>query len=129
MATCTPEWARQNNAHLEAGARPLPEVHGALIHQVFPRTPAEKGGVRTNDVLIAIDGTKIETADDARRMIDAARIDSDLVITVWRNQRQVELKVRPVDLATRLHEMRHERQQQLLNERLRYQELGPTTAH
>lgn len=81
--------------------------------------------MRTNDVLIAIDGTPVKTADDARRMIDAAAIDTDLVITVWRRQRKVDLTLRPVDLANRLYEIRRESQQQLLNERLRYQELGP----
>lgn len=35
------------------------------------------------------------------------------------------LAVRPVDLATRLKEIRRERQQQLLQEKLRFQELGP----
>ena len=53
LATCTPEWARQNNAklmatqnshqphhglrHHQQHAALIPEVHGALIHKVFPK--------------------------------------------------------------------------------------------
>ena len=106
LATCTPDWARQNN--LEASDAPsIPEVYGALIHKVFPRvskrytnhlsmfwakrnltlllfahqTPAEKGGLRENDVLLEIAGKKVSSSDDARRIIDGAPIGkvSDLV--------------------------------------------------
>lgn len=40
LATCTPDWARQINSRsaLSSGSgAPIPEVHGALIHRVFPR--------------------------------------------------------------------------------------------
>jgi S1-C subfamily serine protease len=76
LATCTPEWARQNNANaVTASDVPrLPEVYGALVHKVFPRTPAEKGGLRENDVVLEINGKKIQSADDARRMIDEAPV-------------------------------------------------------
>ena len=45
LATCSPEWARKNNAaarKVSIDSPFLPEVHGALVHKVFPRTPAEK---------------------------------------------------------------------------------------
>jgi len=49
----------------------------------------------------------------------------DLDVTLLRENRQISLTVQPVDLATRLREIRRERQQQMLNQRLRFQELGP----
>jgi hypothetical protein len=49
----------------------------------------------------------------------------DLVLHILRDKREVSLTVQPVDLATRLKEVRKERQQQLLQERLRFQEMGP----
>lgn len=52
----------------------------------------------------------------------------ELTITVLRDRREVTLTVAPVDLATRLREMRRERQQQIMQERLRFQELGPFRA-
>jgi hypothetical protein len=49
----------------------------------------------------------------------------DLTISVLREKRRLILTVQPVDLATRLREVRKERQQQMMQDRLRFQELGP----
>lgn len=127
LATCTPDWARQNNIRAEALSQNfrIPEVHGALVHKVFPRTPAEKGGLRENDVVLEIAGKKVRCSDDARRLIDSADTGKDLPLTVLRDKKEICVTVQPVDLATRLKEVRRERQQQLLQERLRFQELGP----
>ncbi|GAX16231.1 hypothetical protein FisN_3Hh287 [Fistulifera solaris] len=125
LATCTPDWARQNNAKLVAEQFRIPEVHGALVHKVFPRTPAEKGGLRASDVIIKVGEKDVLSSDDARRFIDRAAVGETLVITVIREKQQIEISVQPVDLATRLRESRADRHQRLLQERLRFQELGP----
>ena len=124
LATCTPDWARQHNADV-GGPKTIPEVHGALVHKVFPRTPAESGGLRENDVILEIGKHEIKSADDARRLIDIATVGEDISITVLRGQRRVVLTVRPVDLSARLREMRRERQKQMIIDRLKFQELGP----
>ena len=95
------------------------------VSHCLPKTPAEYGGLQENDVLLEIGGERVSSSEDARRLIDSAPINEDLVVTVLREKRRVTVHVRPVDLATRLREIRMERQQQLLNERLRFQELGP----
>jgi len=129
MATCTPEWARQTNDKITDKSTPrLPEVNGALVGKVFPRTPAMDGGLLENDVVTQIGGKRVRTSDDARRLIDRAPVGEDLTISVLRDQRPVILTVRPVDLATRLREMRLERQRQIMQDRLRFQELGPFRA-
>jgi S1-C subfamily serine protease len=129
MATCSPEWARQNNSKMTDKSTPrFPEVHGALVGKVFPRTPAMDGGLCENDVVTQIGGKRVRNSDDARRLIDRARVGEDLTISVLRDNRPVILTVRPVDLATRLREMRQERQRQIMQDRLRFQELGPLRA-
>lgn len=77
LATCSPDWARRNNAavsKLESDLPYIPEVHGALVHKVFPRTPAEKGGLRQNDVILEVNGKSVQTSDDTRRLIDEAPV-------------------------------------------------------
>jgi S1-C subfamily serine protease len=76
LATCTPDWARKTNlatAKIKDAHR-IPEVHGALVHKVFPRTPADKGGVQANDVILRVDGKEVQSSDDARRLIDVAPV-------------------------------------------------------
>jgi S1-C subfamily serine protease len=125
MATCTPEWAKHTNTKIKDSRTKLPEVSGALVNKVFPRTPAEDGGLRENDIVTQIGGKPVRTSDDARRLIDCAPNGEDLIISVIRDQRPMVITVRPVDLATRLREMRQERQRQIMQDRLRFQELGP----
>jgi S1-C subfamily serine protease len=74
LATCTPDWAKQSNRRLTNDATSFPEVYGAIVHKVFPRTPAERGGIRENDVIVEIDGKPIRSSDDARRFIDTADV-------------------------------------------------------
>lgn len=52
----------------------IPEVNGAYVHRVFPRTPASKGDLRVNDVILEINGKRVYSADDARRLIDVSPI-------------------------------------------------------
>lgn len=72
LATCTPDWAQKNNAL--ADAPNIPEVRGALVYKVFPMTPAAKGGLKPNDVIVEVNGKSVLTADDTRKLIDAAPI-------------------------------------------------------
>jgi S1-C subfamily serine protease len=125
MATCTPDWARQYNLQAENGSRRLPEVYGALVAKVFPRTPAERGGLKENDVVLQIGTKPVRTSDDARRMIDEAPVGHALSVVVIRDGREMSLQVEPVDLATRLKEVREEQQKQFMQDRQRFQELGP----
>ena len=124
LATCTPNWARQNNEDSH-GSQTIPEVYGAIIHKVFSRTPAEKGGLKENDIILEIGDQKVLSSEDARRLIDLAPVGKDMPISVLRGQKKIVVTVRPVDLAARLKEMRQERQQQMQQDRLRFQELGP----
>jgi len=128
MATCTPDWARDRNNFIKLTKEKtkVPEVKGALVTRVFHRSPAELGQLKENDVVIEIGGQQVESADDSRRLIDRAAVGEDLLVTVVRgNSEKVTLTVQPVDLATRLREVKRERQRQMLQERFRLQELAP----
>lgn len=126
LATCTPEWARKNNLATSKvlDAPRIPEVNGALVHKVFAQTPAEKGGLHTYDIVLQVNGKRVYSSDDARKLIDSAQIGVDLTLTVLRGRQQLDVTVQPVDLATRLKEIRRERQQQLRQERPQSQEYG-----
>jgi S1-C subfamily serine protease len=109
MADCTPNWARQLNRNNEKRLQ-VPEVHGALVSKVHSNSPAANGGLQMNDVIVDIGGTKVVSSDDASRSIDRAPVGKDLILTVIRGGYPVNIRVRPIDLATRLKEMRAERQ-------------------
>lgn len=124
MADCTPYWARQVNANNEIG-RKIPEVHGALVSTVFPDSPAGAGGLQTHDVIIDIGGTKITSSEDASRCVDKAPVGKDLIVTAIRDGSPINVRIRPVDLATRLKAMRADRQRQKRRPRKLLEELLP----
>ena len=124
MADCTPNWARQLNSNNEMGLK-IPEVHGAVVSKVFPDSPASAGGLQMNDVIIDIGGTKITSSDDASRCVDRAPVGKDLIVLAIRDGSPINVRVRPVDLATRLKAMRVERQRQKRRPRNLFDEIMP----
>jgi S1-C subfamily serine protease len=74
LATCNPQWAQRNNVKAGADHMQIPEIDGALVHKVFPKTPAEQGGLKTSDVIVEINGKRVYNSDDARRLIDLAPV-------------------------------------------------------
>lgn len=128
MADCTPSWARQVNANND-GSWKIPETHGAFVSKIFPDSPAGAGGLQMNDVIIDIGGTKITSSEDASRCVDRAPVGKELVVTAIRDGNTIAIRVRPVDLATRLKAMRADRQRQKRRPRKLLEELLPLQDH
>jgi putative serine protease PepD len=72
---------------------------GAAKVQVVPNTPAARGGLRTGDVVIEVEGQRIETGDQLRDAIDAQKPGDELELKVRRGSQErdvtVELGTRP----------------------------------
>jgi putative serine protease PepD len=71
----------------------------ARVAEVRPGTPAEKAQLRAGDVITAVDGTKVETADALTRAIDARQPGDTVTVKFRRDGKdqtvQVELATRP----------------------------------
>jgi S1-C subfamily serine protease len=105
---------RDNLRHSNGNSDSAPHVsiRGPAIECVFENTPAAMGGLKQGDIVTEIGGKKISSSDEARLVIDAAPVGKDLTVLVWRQEYGlVTLTLRPVDLATRLKEGMHEREQ------------------
>jgi serine protease Do len=71
----------------------LNEPRGVLIRSVMPGEPAEKGGIRANDVITAIDGTTLQTPRDLQRIVSASPVGKRVRIVVMRDGRPSEVEV------------------------------------
>ena len=65
----------------------------AKLVTVRAGSPAAKAGLRTEDVVIEVDGESIETGDDLREAIDAKKPGDELKLTVRRGDEERELTV------------------------------------
>ena len=59
---------------------------GALIKEVMKGTPAEKAGLKANDIITAINGVAIRSAEDLSREVGKYMPDNKITITYLRNQ-------------------------------------------
>ena len=72
----------------------LKKPEGALIATVTEDSPAAKAGLRQGDVVLVFDGTKVTTPRDLSRAVADADVESKRTLTVWRDNREIELNVR-----------------------------------
>ncbi|MCL6628017.1 MAG: trypsin-like peptidase domain-containing protein, partial [Armatimonadetes bacterium] len=73
----------------------------AVVYQVVPGTAAEKAGLMQGDLILEIDGRKINSAEDVTKTIQKCKVGQVVRLTIWRSG-HTEL------LGVRLREMRQE---------------------
>ena len=71
---------------------------GAIIKYLMPNGPAERGGLKVNDIIISINNKKIETPTDVVQKINQNNLKSTLKITILRDNIQSIKTVKPVDI-------------------------------
>ena len=67
---------------------------GALITLVNEGSPAKKAGLMEDDVVVAIDGDKVGGSDAFRRVVALKRPDSTTALSLYRNGKPLEVKVK-----------------------------------
>lgn len=74
---------------------------GVLITEVFPDDPADKSGIQPNDIIVAINGEKIETRRDLTSIVAGLNVGKIAEITIFRDGKRKKFKVeiakRPAD--------------------------------
>ena len=68
---------------------------GAQIAKVVPGSPAERGGLKANDVVVRVGDRKVTDVDDFTVAVRQLKIGEDAQIEVVRDGRHVVLTVRP----------------------------------
>jgi serine protease Do len=71
----------------------LKEPRGVLIRSVMSGEPADKGGIKPNDILLAAGGTRLDTPRDLQRVVSSSPVGSRLKIILMREGREQEIEV------------------------------------
>jgi len=77
----------------DLGRLKLSEPRGVLVRSVMPGEPADKGGVRADDVILGIDGTRLETTRDLQRVVSSTPVGKKVRVVLLREGRETELEV------------------------------------
>ncbi|BAL22398.1 DegQ family serine endoprotease [Azoarcus sp. KH32C] len=63
----------------------LSEPRGALVSNVEADSPADKAGVKAGDVVLAVDGVRVEDSGDLPRIIGDKRPGTSVKLEIWRD--------------------------------------------
>jgi serine protease Do len=68
---------------------------GAGVESVAPNSPAERAGVKPQDVIVGFGEKRVRSTDELLRLLDESAIGRDTTLKVLRGSREVTLRVRP----------------------------------
>jgi S1-C subfamily serine protease len=89
------------------GPRPLPsralrergQATGVEVIEITPDSPAERAGLRPEDLIVELAGTRVHGVDDIQRLMVADLIDVPVEVVVLRNGEPLHLRLVPRELA------------------------------
>ena len=91
---------------IAGGPRPIPprlreqvgRPTGIEVVEVVRDSPAERAGLRPEDLIVAVDGHGVERVDDLQRLMVGERIGQSVNLRVLRADRALELSIVPAEL-------------------------------
>lgn len=72
---------------------------GILIYSVEPGTDAESKGVKSGDVLTAVNGSDVENGSDVRDIIAGFAVGDEITLTLWREGEILDITITLADNA------------------------------
>ena len=73
----------------------LPGVTGVLVLEVPAGSALAKAGLKKNDVILSINGTKAADVAGLLRQASALTAGQTVPVTIWRNQKESTLMLTP----------------------------------
>ncbi|HET6373047.1 MAG TPA: DegQ family serine endoprotease [Candidatus Polarisedimenticolia bacterium] len=71
----------------------LSEAHGAIVSQVNPGSPAARAGIEQGDIILSVNGERIDDTNVLRNRIASAQPGNQLNLTVLRDGKERTVKV------------------------------------
>lgn len=94
MVTLTPELKQNINSNPNSGLT-VNEDQGVLIAKVMPNSPAAQAGLRAGDVIQKVNGQPVKDAEGIQKVVESSQVGGSLQVSVRRNQRDINVAVRP----------------------------------
>ena len=71
----------------------LPVSYGVVVGSVAPNSPAFRAGVQSGDIIVAIDGKKLQNAGQLQELIREASVGDKIRLTILKNNRRKTVTV------------------------------------
>ncbi len=73
---------------------------GAMINIVEPASPADRAGLLSRDILVALDGQPVEGVDELLRRLGADKIEREVTVSLLRGGKRIEVSLTPGERAS-----------------------------
>jgi S1-C subfamily serine protease len=77
---------------------------GVLVARVVKNSPAAQAGIKAGDVIVSINNQQVVTANDVQNAVEISQVGTDLPLQLRRNQKNVEVRVKPSAFSLRSEE-------------------------
>ena len=71
----------------------LDSDRGVLVEGIRPDTPAAKGGLKEEDVILAINGTNVESVGQLQNIVAKTKPGNSVHLKVWRDGKEINIPV------------------------------------
>jgi serine protease Do len=61
------------------------DLHGAVVEQVQPGSPADDAGLQRGDVIVEVNRSPVQNAEDVQKALAAVPKGQDALVLVWSN--------------------------------------------
>ncbi len=68
---------------------------GVIVARVLPEGPADKSGLKANDVIVSVEGRKVATPQELRSQIRGRKVGQPVALAVYRDGKKLQMKVKP----------------------------------
>lgn len=84
------------------------DLQGALVSQVNPNSPAERAGLKSGDIIVQINNTKITQATQVKTTISLLRVGSNVKMVVQRDGKTITLDAVVTDIKSHEQKLQSE---------------------
>ena len=95
FGTVKPVWVGLRGATITDDDRPSARGRGLRVRAVYPGSPAEKAGLAPEDVVISVDGRRVDSREDFDTAVTSAGPGKSLALEVRRDGRDRTVRLTP----------------------------------
>jgi serine protease Do len=77
-----------------ADAEKLDEPKGALVASVAEKSPSDKAGIESGDIILEFNGTKIKEMKELPKIVAQTEVGKIVDVKIWRNKKEITKKIK-----------------------------------
>ncbi len=95
MINLTPQLKEEINSNPAANIT-VDKDSGPLIARVIKDSPAAKGGIRSGDIILSINGKAVQNSNEVQQALETGQVGTSVKVEVRRKNQNVSLDVTPI---------------------------------